>query len=72
MKNLTKVLWILKKTEDYNATRIFIFYYLDDLPVPLPLFFLKGEMSGLRISSGITFTGEDFDTFCEDLFLADF
>ena len=50
----------------------FSFYCLDDLPVPLPLFFLKGGMSGLRISPGTTFVGEDFDTLCEDLFLASF
>ena len=47
----------------------FLFFnFLDDLPVPLPLFFLKGVKSGLRISPGFTFAGEDFDTLCEDLF----
>ena len=48
------------------------FYCLDDLPVPLPMFFLKGGMSGLRISPGITFALEDFDTLCDDLFMESF
>ena len=71
-KNLIKSLIDSQKTEDYDVTRIFSFYFLDDLPVPLLLFFLKWGMSRLRISPGITFAGEDFDTFCEDLFMASF
>ena len=60
MKILTKVMQISKKAENYYKTRII--YFLDDLPLPLPLPFLKGGMSGQRICSGIKFAGEDFDT----------
>ena len=59
-KNLTKVIQISKQTKDYDATGII--YFLDDLPLPLPFPFLKEGMSGQRISPGITFAGEDFDT----------
>ena len=45
-KKCDKSLTDYEKTEDYNAARIFIFYFLDDLPVPLPLFFLEGECLG--------------------------
>ena len=47
------------------------FYFLDDLddlPLPLPFPFLRGGgMSWQRISPGITFAGEDFNTLSEVL-----
>ena len=59
---MTTIMQDYKITKKIRITMQPSLYFLDDFPCPLPFDFLKGGISGDKISPCITLAGDDLDT----------